>query len=326
MTQALLLSTLLVIAAPPIPGKAKFTAAQSQFNRGAFDRSLELSEQAREEASDPKLLSQIHLLRGQTYGAMRDLVSAEAALAQALEQDPEATLDPNRVDPAVVSLLNGLRQRLRGTLVVTADKPNVKVTYDGRPVAARAQVPIGRHKVEVKTADGRFAGSREVVVRVGKVEQVSLTLEEVPQGAWAGGEDIGGPVLFGFGKPLADLRLQFDPLQWAEGAGIEVGGGLQAQYLRASVHFRVFPQFGLTLRGALTVPVMERLRAYVELELPIIFYAPSVAIGLGGAGGVDYSINKWLGLFGQVGARHFFLTPFDDNRLTLQGGARLRLP
>jgi len=332
MTQAFLLSTLLLLGAGASPrnnAKGKLVSAQSQFNRGGYQESLRLLDQAKEETRDDDTLSRIHLLRGQAYGALRELPQAEEALAEALYHDPEATLDPNRVDPTLVTMLSGLRSRLRGTLEVTADRPGAKVSFDGKPLGTaplRAQVEIGRHKLEARTADGQFGARSEVVVRARRTEKVALTLGELPQGSPGGGSS--SPVLLGFGKPLADLRLQLDPFQFTEGVGIEIGGGLQSVHLRASFHFRVFPAFGMTLRGAFAVPVVAKTRAYVELELPLIFYGgdPPLALGLGGAGGVDYEFNKWLSLFAQVGARHFFLSPFTSSRLSLQAGVRLEMP
>lgn len=332
MTQALLLSTLLVLAAPGparTHGKAKLAAAQQQFNRGDFEDSLGLLKQAQAESSDDETLARVHLLRGQVHGALRDLVEAEASLARALEHDPEATLDPNRVDPSLVTMLTGLKSRLRGTLEVTSNRPDSNVMFNGRALGTapvRAQVEIGRHTLEVRTADGRYGARREVVVKARRVEKVDLTLQEgLPELAPTGTS----PVLFGFGRPLADLRVQLDPFLIGEGLGIEIGGGLQSSYLRTSFHFRVFPSFGITLRGAFAVPVMDRTRGYVELELPLIFHAsePPVSFGLGGAGGVDYELNRWLSVFGQIGARHFFITPSPTNsRLTIQAGVRLQLP
>ncbi len=332
MTQALLLSTLLLLSAGASPrpnAKGKLQAAQTQFNRGDFEETLQLLDQAKEETSEDGTLSRIHLLRGQAYGALRDLVKAEEALAEALEHDPEATLDANRVDPSLVTMLSGLKSRLRGTLEVTADRPGAKVTYNGKALGTaplRAQVEIGRSKLEVRTPDGRYGARREVEIRPRRTEKVSVTLSELPPESQGGGS--GSPVLFGFGKPLADLRLQLDPFQWTEGMGIEIGGGLQSRYLRTSFHFRVFPAFGMTARGAFSVPVADKVRAYVELELPVIFYGGEtpVALGLGGAGGMDYELNKWLSLFAQVGARHFFLSPYASSRLSLQAGVRLEMP
>ena len=334
MTTALLLTTLLAFGGPASArgnSKARLLTAQTEFNQGNFQAALKTLDLALDEASDDATLARIQLLRGQAFGAMRDLVQAEEALAAALEHDPEATLDPNRVDPSLVSMLSGLKGRMEGPIEVVTEKPGAKVAFDGKLLGStpvKAKVNIGRHKLDVRSADGKSGATEEVVIYPKRENRFEVAMTELPQEQGTREEAGGGPVFFGFGKPFADIRLQFDPFQYAEGVGIEVGGGLMSTYLRASVSLRVFPEFGLTPRGAFTVPVAEHLKAYVELELPVIFYyGPDwLGLGLGGQGGADYEFNKWLVAFGQVGARHFFITPREPNRLTLQAGIRLKMP
>ena len=128
-------------------------------------------------------------------------------------------------------------------------------------------------------------------------------------------------------RPVADVRLAVDPFQLEEGPGIEVGGGLQTQHLRGLLHARLFQDFGLTLRGAAIVPSRGAFSGYVSAELPVLFVNDTTAVGLGGAAGAEYAVSPWLALFAELGARHFFTgTAYEANRLTLQGGARLRLP
>jgi hypothetical protein len=94
-----------------------------------------------------------------------------------------------------------------------------------------------------------------------------------------------------------------------------------------SLHARVLTIFGLTPRAALSVPVAEHVRAYISVELPVLF--PSrIAFGLGGEVGAEYQFSPWFSGFAEVGARHFFIAPdtFDPNRLTVQVGVRLRIP
>lgn len=359
MTQALFLSTLLLLSAAPAktrsPGGAKLSSAQAEFNRGDFLGALKLLQAAEGETTDDATLARIQLLQGQCYGAQRDFTKAEERFAAALGHDPEVRLDPAKVDPDLVKILEALRDRLQGELSVQADKPSAKVYLDGKVLGAapvvKSMVGIGKHQVEVRTTDGKYGASEDVVVRQGRSSELNLTLEErtteVPErtsGRSSRGEarsesrndsrsephaDLEGnaPVVLGFGKPFADLRTQIDPFQYAEGVGIEVGGGLESQYLRFSGHFRVFPAFGLAVRGAFSVPVADQLRGYVSMELPVIFFE-SVAFGLGGEGGAEYLAGKWISVFAEVGARHFFITPsgYNDNRLTIQAGVRLRLP
>lgn len=341
MTQALLLSLFLALSAQPSkkPGAARLAAAQTDFNRGDFQAALKDLDLAVTEATDEDVLSKVHLLRGQCYGAQRDLVKAEQAFEKALENDPEAKLDPTRVDPSLVTLLEGLRDRMTGDLQVRTDRP-ARVALDGKPLGTapvKATVPIGRHRVEAYSSDGRYSAVKQVVVAARKSTEVELGLTEARRGSDNDEDDRSPPppppregpasslAPFG-GRPLADLRLVVNAFDFFSAPGIEVGFGLEWPYLRGSVHFRFFPGFGITPRGGLWVPIIDQLRGYAELELPILFIpaATPVAIGFGGAGGAEYSFNKWLSTFGEAGARYYFINLPPE--LSIQLGIRLRLP
>ena len=128
-------------------------------------------------------------------------------------------------------------------------------------------------------------------------------------------------------RPFADLRAMTEPLTLRTGAlAFEVGAGLEIPHLRVSLHARVYPEFGVTARGGLMVPLREHLAGYVSLEVPVLFRG-SVAVGLGAVGGVEYFTGPYVGLFAEVGARHFFLADgYEANRLIVEAGVRLRLP
>jgi hypothetical protein len=340
MTQALLLAALLAFSATPKkPGSARLAAAQAEFSRGDFAAALRDLDLAAGETGDEQTLGKIHLLRGQCYGAQRDLVKAEQAFEKALENDPEAKLDPTRVDPSLVSLLEGLRDRMQGDLEVRTDRP-AKISFDGKPIGlspVKATVPIGRHRLEAHTGDGKYVASSSVVIFAKKTTTVDMELAEArreeeapPPGS--GSRDGMAPAagssfqIYG-GRPLADLRLGIDPFQFFQAPQLELGFGLEWPYLRASAHLRFLPGFGITPRGGLWVPVIDQLRAYAELELPILFPTGTTdfSLGLGGCGGVELFFVKWLSAFAEIGARNFFL-PAGRVEVTIQGGVRLRLP
>lgn len=350
MTQALLLSALLALSATPKKsGSSRLTSAQAEFSRGDFAAALRDLDVAVSETGDEPTLSKIHLLRGQCYGAQRDLVKAEEAFEKALENDPEAKLDPQRVDPSLVSLLEGLRDRMQGDLEVKTDRP-AKVHFDGKPIGlspVKATVSIGRHKLEAHTGDGRYSASSSVVIAAHKTTTVEMELaenrreEETPPAGPGGGRgggsegrdrDGGGErgsasfTVYG-GRPLADLRLGVNPLDIVNVPHAEVGFGAEWPYVRASVHLQFLPGFGIVPRGGLWVPVVDQVRAYVELELPIFFPqgAEPLALGLGGGGGAEFFFIKWLSGFAEVGARNFFL-PGPEVQVIIQAGMRMRLP
>ncbi|HET9452172.1 MAG TPA: hypothetical protein VFO83_14885, partial [Aggregicoccus sp.] len=136
MSPALLLSLLLLAAsgAPAARGRAtaarssssaasRLHAAQQRYGRGEFEAALKLLDRAATDTRDERTLGRIHLLRAQCYAALRDAELSEAALHEALEHDPEAALDPERVDPALVQQLEDLRARTRGELRVRVNRP-----------------------------------------------------------------------------------------------------------------------------------------------------------------------------------------------------------
>jgi hypothetical protein len=350
MTKALLLSALIAFSAAAQPrksGPGRLAAAQAEFNRGDFAAALRDLDLAVVETSDEQVLSKIHLLRGQCLGAQRDLVKAEQAFEKALENDPEAKLDPTRVDPSLVTLLEGLRDRMQGDLEVRTDRP-ARIAFDGKPIGQsplKASVSIGRHRLEANTADGRYAASSSVVISARKTTAVDMDLAEVrrdpspgpgpgPEPRPGGGQSdpMAGSQgssfqIFG-GRPLADLRIGVNPFEFFTIPQVEVGFGAEWPYLRASAHLRFLPSFGVTPRGAFWVPVTDQLRAYAELELPIFFpYGTTpLFIGLGGSGGAELFFIKWLSAFAEIGARTYFLPAGAGQEVTIQGGMRLRLP
>ncbi len=319
MISALALSALLVIAAPDSkPGVLKFQAGQTEFKRGDFLGALRILDGAAAEATDDQLLGQIHLLRAQCLAARQDFPGAEEAFGLALRHDPEVRLDPSKVDPALVSKLDSLRSRLRGELVVRADRPGAQVWMDGKLIGEaplKSSVPIGKHVVEVRTADRRFGEQQEVTVRPRQSAEINAELKEKPAAHSTAT------------RPFADIRGTLDPFRSDKNLGFEVGGGLEYQHFRASISAILFPDFGFDLRGALNVPVVDSFNAYISLEVPVIFASPA-QFGLGGAGGLEYEVRRWFDPFFEVGVRHLFTGQGNDdpNRLILQFGIRLKVP
>jgi len=126
-------------------------------------------------------------------------------------------------------------------------------------------------------------------------------------------------------RPYGYLRSTLDPFRSGSVLGFEVGGGIEYQHLRGSVSAILYPDFGIDVRGALSVPVEEHFNIYASLELPIIF-ASGTAFGAGGAGGIEYEVSRWFEPFLEVGVRHFFTGTGDGdpNRLVFQFGIRLK--
>ena len=108
---------------------------------------------------------------------------------------------------------------------------------------------------------------------------------------------------------------------------MEIGGGIELTYFRAGLHLRLVPNFGLSPRAALVVPVIPALSAFVEGEVPMIF-GGQIAVGLGASGGAEWHPLRFLGAFVAIGGRHFFdnLLFINNDRFELSVGVRLRLP
>ena len=334
----LVLTLLLVSAAARATPRAsggqasKWQAGQTELNRGNFKGALRILDSAAMETSEPEAQARVQLLRAQCLGAMQSYAKAEEALAFALEANPLATLDANRVDPALVKLLEGLRERLHGELTVTTEPPGALVTLDGRALGAaplKTAANVGKHHLEARTRDNAKAGALELVVGPRRNESPVIVVQPVPvtptSAAPLSSGSAPAPSLQSMMKPFADLRAVWEPLYLLGGLGFEVGGGLEVPYIRVSLHARLYPQFGVTARGAVTVPIVDRVNGYVSVEIPVLF-EQSVAVGLGAAAGAEYRVSPWLSPFVELGIRHFFTGPGDDNRFALEVGARLRVP
>lgn len=324
---AFLLATLLLLPSAAVAAKsARFAQGQAEFNRGNFTAALKHLDAAATEQNDDATSAKLHLLRGQALAAQQNYEEAETAFAKALSYDPEVSLDPSRVDPKLVRMLDDLRDRTKTEVHVRTSVPGAAVKIDGQFVGespVTTELSLGRHKVEATSPDGKRKGSAEVVVRPNRVLEVPLSLEEVREERG----DPPPPSALSALHGVADLRLNWNPFPLPGDGGFEVGGGVEAEYWRAGLHFRLFPRFGVTPRGALHIPVTNQVEAVVELELPFLLAGRGVEVGLGAAGGAEWMLNKWIGFFGQVGFRYNFVVQFSaQSQLYLQGGIRFRLP
>src|SRR5262245_58580048 len=118
-------------APPPKPAPTKLEQGQKAFAEGQFDAALKALDAAAQESSDPATLERVHLLRGQCFAARHDFTKAEDAFAAALLANPEGALDPGKVDPSVVKLLESMRARSSGTLSFMSSPDNAGVFVDG---------------------------------------------------------------------------------------------------------------------------------------------------------------------------------------------------
>jgi hypothetical protein len=313
-----MLAPLLVVLLMAGPAKGtRLDQAQKAFVSGDYDGALKLLDPM-QDATDTATLEKVQLLRAQCYAAQQNFAKAEDAFTQALEANPEASLDPAKVDPSVVKVLDSLRARLTGELVVTSSA-KADITVDGKALGATpvsGPAGIGRHKVEAKI-NGQ-SSSVEAVVYVHRPTQVVFA--QTP-----GGPPVVSPEAPSKIRPFGDFRGVYEA--GADEGGLELGGGVEFPYTRLGVSARLWPQFGFTIRAGLVVPLLDNLNGYLEVEVPFLFRS-SAAIGLGGVVGAEFQFSRWAGVFAQIGGRHYFVNPDSivDNRFILAGGVRLRLP
>lgn len=318
--------------APKVEG-TKLEQGQKLFASGDFEGALKALDAAAQDSHDDAELERIHLLRAQCFAARQEFVRAEDAFIHALEANPEATLDPARVDPTVVKLLDAVRNRLTGTLVLESTPAAATVSVDGKPVGSSPLtqvVSVGRHRVEAHWKDGAPAAS-EVIVKPGRETRVAWVqgpvtqlppppCPEVPTGP------VGRP-LRAFGDVRGGAEVPSNPGAFVAG-GFEVGGGAEYSWFRLGLWAKLFPNFGLVPRLAFAVPVHDKVNVVVEFGVPVQFLSTGVGVGLWGTGGGEFYPLPWLGLWAAVGARHYFQWPGrnDPTAFTATGGVRLRMP
>jgi hypothetical protein len=345
----LLVTVALMSAAPPPPKNAPAPQAQGTkleqgvraFNEGQLDVALKALDGAAAETSDPATLEKIHLLRGQCLAARQDFSKAEDAFALALDANPEASLDPGKVDPAVVKLLESMRGRLSGTLGVQTNPAGMTVFIDGKPAGKtplEESLTIGRHRVEAEWPD-TVSKPVEVIVRnkretlinwvaVTVEKQVVVTKEVIVE------KEVPVPI-----QPppqkirfFGDVRGGLDVNAGPEG-GLDLGVGIEvpAIFLRFEAAARVYPYFHIIPRIAGVIPLAARdFDVFLEVGLPIRFPSndhPGGAAFHGGVG-AEWNATNVFTVYVEAGGTFYFDNPgfVVDDRFTAAAGIRLRIP
>lgn len=329
MSAAVFLLSLALAGQPSTATKGtRFEQGQKAFNQGDFEGALKQLELAAQDEREPALLEKIHLLRGQCFSARQEFVRAEDAFALALDANPDASLDPARVDPTVVKLLDAVRTRLTATLVVNSTPAGASLFLDGKNFGVAPQTssaPIGKHTLEARWGDGPMTPV-ELVLRPKRETRLEFVQGQAPP-----------PVLVPVQpepralKPFGDFRGVLDAATSVGSVingAIELGGGFEWSYFRVGLHARFPAYFGVILRGAFVVPIISRFSAHLELHVPLLFRNGGLGFGFGGAGGGEFHFLPWFGAFAQIGGQHL---PLNQNRadattFTATAGVRLRLP
>ncbi|MFO0600519.1 MAG: PEGA domain-containing protein [Myxococcaceae bacterium] len=318
-----------VVAAPvaPAPQGTKLEQGQALFASGDFDGALKALDAAVSEGGDAATMEKVHLLRAQCFGARQDFGRAEDAFEHALEFNPEASLDPTRVDPTLVKLLDSVRARLMGTVVVRSTPSGASVIVDGKVVGNAPQtisLSSGRHQLSARWDDGE-PQVLEVTVRPRQHTRVEY-VQKLATGP-AGDIDL-SPRPF---RPFGDLRGVFEPLTSGNiDGGLELGGGIEYAHWRLGLFLRLFPRFELTPRFQFSVPLLTLgpgvLNAVLEVGVPFSF-GGVFSVGFQGAAGAEWYLLPWLAPYVSIGGSHrFFPNSGYDTGFVLQGGIRLRVP
>ncbi|ATB38133.1 hypothetical protein CYFUS_003564 [Cystobacter fuscus] len=261
MSVPLLVMSLLLAAGSPTGAHRELDAALEALSEGDFESALSRVDAGLKTTRDETEIARLHLVRGEAYAALRRYSQMEASFARALESDPDVRLDPERVQPTVVTLFESLRERLRGELAVEVDPSGARLLLDGQPLGQapwRGPVPIGTHTLDV--GEGRT--SLQVKVRAGRTEQVRVVLPPAASrdAPWSG---------LSFSAQVR-ATLGVSPLS---GVGLEAGARLAGTYVYGELNATVGSRFGASARLGAQAP---------RLVGPLTFFLSLDAYALGG--------------------------------------------
>lgn len=207
------ISLLLLCAATPanagVDAEALLQEGIIRAKVGRFEQAIKVLTRAARATKDPGTLGKIQLHLGLNHSVLGQQARARRAFTAALTHDPTLTLDPGQTKRSMLDLLQAVRLKLKGTLQVGAASPGATLELDGRPAGplpAVKELPVGRHRVAVWSADRRQRYRVEVVVRLGQRATVSpllklvtgrLSVVTTPAGArvLVDGEDVGATPL-----------------------------------------------------------------------------------------------------------------------------------
>ncbi|WNG35316.1 PEGA domain-containing protein [Archangium violaceum] len=292
MSAPQLVMSLLLAAGAPVEQHRELDAALEALSEGDFESALSRVEEGLRKTRDETRIARLHLVRGEAYAALRQYAQMEAAFAQALESDPDVRLDPERVQPTVVTLFEKLRERLRGELSIEVEPSGAKLRLDGQPLGQapwRGPVPIGTHTLEV----GSGMTTLQVKVRPGRTEQVHVVLS--PTATASKGTPSSGPAF----SAQARAVLGLSPLS---GVGMEAGVRLAGTYVYGELNATAGRRFGASARLGAQAP---------ELVGPLTFFLSLDAYAMGGpilfggglTAGASLPLSTRFDLFAELSGR-----------------------
>jgi hypothetical protein len=315
---------------------------QSKLVQGDFSGALKTLDAAGARTKDPATLAQIELAKGLCFGALQEFGKAEAVFLRALMDDPDVRLDPVHVDPALVSLLNGAKEKLRCQLVVTA-AVGARLSWDGAELGQTpfsGAVSIGTHTLGW-SRPGASPLAMTVVARAGQTLQVVLP-EPLPS-APAPVAESGAPppVAPPPAAPPASVATAAPPevsdrprmvgavegrtlVDPQAGVGAQLGVGLFSRFAFATLS----GTFAAADSVDLGIGVQRRrwwgpLGVYASLD-GVLFVHPEVLVGVGANLGASVGLSRWVDLLVEVQGRHLQSSPdFRSNYVLLDAGLRV---
>lgn len=320
----------LLLSAPPARAPRaegpRVEQGQRLFNQGDFEAALRVLDAAATEGGDAATLEKVHLLRAQCLAARQDFGKAEEAFALALDANPETTLDPSKVDPTVVKLLESVRARLTGSVQVNSTPPGATLFLDGKAAGVAPQtlaVPAGKHRLEARWGEGPM---QAVDLQVRPRRDVRVEWVQAESGLLAQAPNLLTPRPV---RPFGELRGSLEPATSGFVSGtLDVGGGIEFAWFRVGLFARLLNYFGVVPRFQFALPVLPAVNVLLEVGLPMTFLPGGFGLGFAGGGGAEYYPLPWLGLVALIGGRHHFLWPDrnDNTAFTATAGVRLRMP
>ncbi len=262
------------------------------FSLAEFERSRALLARAAAATQDRRLLAQIHLYRGLNDAATGAPAAARAAFTTALGLDPALSPDPAQVKRDLLELFASVRRSLQARLTLHAGDDAVRVLVDGTDrgeLPLSLSLPVGKHRLELRSADGRRRQSLEVVLAPGQTLAQKAALRPVlgrlsiastPSRAevYVDGERAGR-------TPLAELELPAGPHALTivlPGHAPHVGRVSVEPGRTASVRASLAP----TAAGAPSLKPRRRVWTWVALAGALA--SLGTGIGLGVASNADF--------------------------------------